>query len=179
VSACPAAFEEHAVLADGTRIFLRPLRPEDAPLLQDLLAHMSEEDRRLRFFAPIRELPEGLRRQLTQVDYKERIALLAFNADDGTILGVVRLAGLPQTKRAEFAVALRSDWKGRGLGWLLMQRMLDLAARLGFAEVFGYVLRDNQRMLEMCREMGFIAAPAPGDAESLIVRRAVSGGRAP
>jgi acetyltransferase len=175
MSAYPAELEEHAVLAGGAAVFLRPLRPEDGPLLQDLLAHMSEDDRRLRFFAPLGRLSERLMRQLMRIDYERQIALLAFDADGGTILGVVRLAAEPDRGRAEFAVAVRSDWQGRGLGWLLMQRMLVLATRLGVAEVFGYVLRDNEHMLAMCREMGFTVAPMPDLAETVIVRRAVSG----
>lgn len=188
MSAYPAELEERATLLDGSEIFLRPLRPEDGPLLQDLLDHMSQEDRRLRFFAPIRRLSARLVRQLTEIDYAHAIALLAFAADGATLLGVVRLAAEPPTlrdrgslgdpadsTRAEFAVALRSDWKGHGLGWLLMHRMLGLATRLGVAEVFGYVLRENERMLDMCREMGFAAAPAPGNPEVVLVRRTVAG----
>lgn len=174
MSAYPAELEEHARIAGGGEIFLRPLRPEDGPLLQDLLDHMSEEDRRLRFFAPISRLSEELTRQLTRIDYERRIALLAFDAGSRTILGVVRLAAEPDPSRAEFAVAVRSDWQGHGLGSLLMQRMLALAARLGVAEVFGYVLRENEHMLQMCREMGFTVMPAPDDAEIVTVRRAVS-----
>jgi acetyltransferase len=173
MSAYPADLEEHTRLPEGIDIFLRPLRPEDGPLLQDLLDHMSEEDRRLRFFAPVSRLSEGLRRQLTQIDYEHRIALLAFDAGTGALLGVVRLADEPGHGRAEFAVALRSDWKGRGLGWLLMHRMLGLAARFGVTEVFGYVLRNNERMLEMCREMGFAVELVPDDAATVLVRRTV------
>jgi acetyltransferase len=173
MSAYPAELEEHAVLAGAAGVFLRPLRPEDGPLLQDLLDHMSEEDRRLRFFAPISRLSEGLLRQLTEIDYERRIALIAFAAGTDTVLGIVRLAAEADRSRAEFAVALRSEWKGRGLGWLLMHRMFDLAARLGVAEVFGYVLRDNEHMLAMCRELGFTVAPLPDNPETVIVRRAV------
>jgi acetyltransferase len=173
MSAYPAELEERVILAGGAAIFLRPLRPEDGPLLQDLLYHMSEEDRRLRFFAPISRLSEGLLRQLTEIDYQRRIALIAFEAGTDTVLGVVRLAAAADASRAEFAVALRSNWKGRGLGWLLMHRMFDLAARLGVAEVFGYVLRDNEHMLAMCRELGFTVAPLPDNTETVVVRRAV------
>jgi acetyltransferase len=174
MSAYPAELEERTRLAGGAEIFLRPIRPEDGPLLQDLLDHMSPQDRRLRFFAPIRRLPEALVRQLTEVDYKTRIALLAFAADSGAILGVVRLSAEPDGNRAEFAVALRSDWHGHGLGWLLMHRMLALAARMGVGEVFGYVLRTNETMLDMCREMGFSVEAAPGEGEAVLVRRAVA-----
>lgn len=174
MSAYPAELEEHVRLPEGGEIFLRPIRPEDGPLLQELLDHMTPEDRQLRFFAPIRRLSERLVRQLTEVDYETRIALMAFTAEGRALLGVVRLAAEPDRSRAEFAVALRSDWQGHGLGWLLMHRMFVLGARLGVAEVFGYVLRGNERMIEMCREMGFTFEAAPGEAEVVLVRRAVT-----
>ncbi|MGH7037323.1 MAG: GNAT family N-acetyltransferase [Stellaceae bacterium] len=171
----PAELEEQVRLGEGVTVFLRPIRRGDGPLLQDLFDHMSPEDRRLRFFAPIRHLSEELVRQLTETDYETRIALLVFASDSGAVLGVARLAAEPDRSRAEFAVALRSDWHGHGLGWLLMQRMLALAARLKFGEVFGIVLRENETMLAMCREMGFTVEAAPGEAEAVIVRRAISG----
>lgn len=170
----PAELEEHVRLGEGVTVFLRPIRRDDGPLLQDLLDHMSPQDRRLRFFAPIRRLSKELVRQLTEADYERRIALLAFAGDSGAILGVVRLAAEPDGRRAEFAVALRSDWHGHGLGWLLMQRMLTLAARLRFGEIFGAVLRENETTLAMCREMGFTVEAAPGEAETVMVRRAVA-----
>ncbi|MGH7111056.1 MAG: GNAT family N-acetyltransferase [Stellaceae bacterium] len=183
----PAELEEQVRLGEGVTVFLRPIRRGDGPLLQDLFDHMSPEDRRLRFFAPIRHLSEELVRQLTETDYETRIALLAFASDSGAVLGVARLATEPPTprdrrsrgdpddkSRAEFAVALRSDWHGHGLGWLLMQRMLALAARLKFGEVFGIVLRENETMLAMCREMGFTVEAAPDEAEAVIVRRRVA-----
>jgi len=171
MTAYPVELEEHAVLRDGTEVFLRPVRGEDGPLLQDLLAHMSEEDRRLRFFGPLRRLSETLSFRLTHVDYQHTIALLAFAAETGAILGVVRLGTETDPRRAEFAVALRSDFKGRGLGWLLMQHMLALAARLGVAEVYGYVLHENERMLRMCRELGFTLASDPTEPEAVVARR--------
>ena len=170
----PAELEERTRLAGGMEIFLRPIRPEDGPLLQDLLDHMSPEARRLRFFAPILQVPEMFVRQLAQIDYKTRIALLAFPADADTILGAVQLAAEPDGNRAEFGVAVRSDWQGRGLGRLLMYRMLALAARLGVNEVFGYVLRTNRAMLDMCRKMGFTVEAAPGEGEAVLVRLPVA-----
>ena len=84
----------------------------------------------------------------------------------------VRLAG--DDRGAEFAIALRSDLKGHGLGWLLMHRMLDLAARRGLAEVHGVVLRENTRMVKMCREMGFAIEAQPSDPTAVNVRRVVT-----
>src|ERR1700680_3030535 len=152
MSTYPAELEEHVRLADGLEVFLRPIRPEDGELLRDLLANMSPE----------------LVWRLSHVDYQHDIALLALAADSGTILGVARLGG--DDHGAEFAIALRSDLKGHGLGWLLMPHMLDLAARRGLAEVHGVVLRENKRMLKMCREMGFAIEAQPSDPTTVVVR---------
>ena len=172
MSAYPAELEERVRLADGLDVFLRPIRAEDGELLRDLVANMSPEDRRLRFFIPLRQLSPELVWRLSHVDYQHDIALLALAADSGNILGVVRLAG--DDRGAEFAIALRSDVKGHGLGWLLMHRMFDLAARLGVAEVHGVVLRENTRMLKMCREMGFVVEPQPNEPTELVVRRLIA-----
>src|SRR5271156_1918489 len=108
----PTHLETMAAARDGTPIAVRPLRPADEPLLQDLFAHMSREDVRLRFFAPMRELSHTLGARLTQLDYERDMALVALH--DGTPLGVARYAADPGQRRAEFAVAVRSDWHGRG-----------------------------------------------------------------
>ena len=177
MSAYPAELEEHVRLADGLEVFLRPIRPEDGELLRDLVANMSPEDRRLRFFIPLRQLSPELVWRLSHVDYQHDIALLALAANSGSILGVVRLAA--DDRGAEFAIALRSDVTGHGLGWLLMHRMLDLAARLGVAEVHGVVLRENTRMVKMCREMGFAIEAEPNDPAAVVASRSVTPGTDP
>ena len=177
MSTYPAELEEHVRLADGLEVFLRPIRQEDGELVRDLLANMSPEDRRLRFFIPLRQLSPELVWRLSHVDYQHDIALLALAANSGSILGVVRLAG--DDRGAEFAIALRSDVTGHGLGWLLMHRMLDLAARLAVAEVHGVVLRENTRMVKMCREMGFAIEAEPNDPAAVVASRSVTPGTDP
>ena len=113
----PAGLEEQVVLPDGTAVLLRPIREDDGPLLRDLFANMTPEDRRRRFFAPMRALSETTVWRLSHVDYRHDIALLALIEAAGTLLGVVRLASEGDNARAEFAIALRSDFKGHGL-WL-------------------------------------------------------------
>jgi len=169
----PAGLEEQVVLPDGTAVLLRPIRENDGPLLRDLFANMTPEDRRRRFFAPMRALSETTVWRLSHVDYRHDIALLALIEATGTLLGVVRLASEGDNARAEFAIALRSDFKGHGLGWVLMERMIRIAAWLGLAELHGYVLRDNEPMLRIAREFGFAIDPDGGDAETVTVRRPI------
>jgi acetyltransferase len=158
----PSELEETVALADGTRFLLRPIRPEDEPQLVAGFAQLSPQSIRMRFFSTMRELPHSLAARLTQIDYDREMALAL--TDPGTpgrqpIYGVVRLAADPDNERAEYAIVVRDDMAGRGLGMLLMQRMLAYAERRDIKEVFGDVLAENKRMLDMARRLDFAAAP--------------------
>src|SRR5271157_3164856 len=80
---------------------------------------------------------------------------------------VARYAADPDNRRAEFAAAVRSDWKARGLGYLLMTRLLDIARQRGVREIYGEVERGNQPMLDLCRSLEFAIVPNPDDAQHL------------
>jgi acetyltransferase len=154
----PRELEGEIALRDGHRLPIRPIRPEDEPLLQDAFHHLTPEDVRLRFFSPLRVLHHDLAAQLAQIDYDRAMAFVVLDgsSDDGaSIVGVARLTADPDRDHAEYAVTVRSDWKGRGLGWALMLKMIDYARSKGIRELFGYVLRENETMLAMSREMGF------------------------
>jgi acetyltransferase len=168
-SSYPEHLESSRALRDGTQVALRPIRPEDEPLLQDLFAHMSREDLRLRFFVPMRELSHTLATRLTQIDYDREMALVAQH--DGATLGVARYAADPNDRRrAEFAVAVRSDWHGRGVGYLLLTRLIEVARDAGIGELFGDMLHENRPMLDMCRALGFSIAANARDPMLTTVR---------
>ncbi|WP_044563630.1 GNAT family N-acetyltransferase, partial [Azospirillum sp. B4] len=82
---------------------------------------------------------------------------------DEAIFGTVRITADPDNEKAEYAVLVRSDMKGKGLGYLLMTRILDYARTRGIREVFGEVLRENVTMLQMCRDLGFKQTDYPDD----------------
>ncbi len=150
-----AAFTHHDVLPDGTRALIRPLRPEDAALYPEFLAHVSPDDLRLRFFAAVKELSPQRISELTHLDYARAMALIAIDEAMGRMLGVVRLHLDDDRKGGEYAVIVRSELKGHGLGWLLMQRMIQYARTIGLGRVHGQVLAENTTMLKMCAELGF------------------------
>jgi RimJ/RimL family protein N-acetyltransferase len=145
----------HDVLADGMRVLVRPLRPQDGALYPDFIAHVTIEDTRLRFFAPIRELSEQRIAELTRLDYTRAMAFIAISEATGEMLGVVRLHLDTDSQGGEYAVIVRSAMKGHGLGWLLMQRMIDYAKAIGLKRIHGQVLAENTTMLHMCRDLGF------------------------
>ena len=157
-----AALTHHDVLPDGTRVLVRVLRPQDAAYYPEFVAHVSRDDVRLRFFTPISELSEDRISELTRLDYDRAMAFIALDEAADVMLGVVRLH-LDQDRRGgEYAVVVRSALKGRGLGWLLMQRMIAYARMLGLKTVHGQVLAENTTMLRMCAELGFDIGDDPG-----------------
>mgnify|MGYP003700681393 FL=1 len=173
----PKALEQSFTLPDGQRIFLRPLRPDDAPGLREGFKHLDPDDVRMRFFAQMREMSPAMAARLTQLDYNREMALAAFPAEGADRsgphsngLGVVRLVADPDNRRAEFAITIRSQDKGRGLGRALMERIMDYAVKRGIAEVWGDVLAGNARMLALCDELGFERA-APSDGIVKVRRR--------
>jgi acetyltransferase len=175
--AYPVWLETTERLRDGTEIQLRPLKPEDEPLLEDLAAHMTPEDLRLRFFAAMHGLSHALAWRLSHIDYERAMALVALK--DGVALGVARFfaEAAPHSEsgsRAEYAIAVRSDWKGRGLGYLLMTRLIAVAREWRIGELSGQVLAENHRMLQMCRELGFSIRTDPSDGRVVQVRKVLA-----
>jgi acetyltransferase len=145
---------EVASLRDGSAVRLRPIGAEDQSRLQDLLDHMSLDDIRRRFFAPIHEFSPQMSWHLSHPDPKREVAIVAVPLDHEELLGVARFAE-EEDHRAEYAIVVRTDMKGHGLGYLMLNRLLDQAREHGIVEVWGDVLRDNDAMLTMARELGF------------------------
>ena len=163
----PSALERRIALADGTPLLVRPVKPEDAPGFERNFEKMRPEDIQHRFFAAMKALPTQLLARLTQIDYDREMAFVAVpppevgQAGDG--YGVVRIAADPDNERAEFAVIVRSDWQGRGLGRALMDLILDYARGRGLGEVWGTILHENTGMIDLVRRMGFTIRTDPDD----------------
>ena len=166
-----AAHEELVRLPTGEEVRLRPMRPEDAPAVQELIHRMTAEDVRMRFFAPIRELGAALLHRLTHPDPEREVAIVVHEEDAPEILAVGRLGAEPGADAIEYALAVRSDMKGHGIGYMLLGRLVEIARQRGYAEIFGLVLRENERMLEMCKEFGFTAHDLPEDPAALRLTR--------
>jgi acetyltransferase len=167
----PKELEHTRELTDGTQEFLRPIQPEDEPALRSFFKRMTPEDMRLRFFSPMKELSHAFAARLTQIDYDREMALVATDpADAADIHGVVRITCDPDNIEAEYAVAVRSDRKGRGLGFLLMQEIIAYARNRGCRRIVGDVLAENRAMLQMCKELGFQSKHAPDDPQVIRVK---------
>jgi acetyltransferase len=151
----PSQWQRHLEVKNGWRIFARPIRPEDEPLIHGFLLHVTSQDFRMRFFAPMKEFPHAFIARLAQLDYARAMAFVAFDEATGELVGVVRIHSDSIYENGEYAILLRSDLKGRGLGWALMQLIIEYAKSEGLKRISGQVLQENQAMLNMCRELGF------------------------
>jgi acetyltransferase len=178
----PRALEREIAIRDGAAFRLRPIRPEDEGALADMVARCTPDDLRLRFMAAVRTLPHQAAARFSQIDYDREMAFVAVEPSapfgTGPIYGVVRLIADPENEAAEFAVLVRSDMKGRGLGTRLMTAILDFARAKGLQRVFGEILRENTTMLDMTRELGFHADPS-GTAGTIHVTIDLASARMP
>ena len=147
---------------DGGDIEIRPIRPEDEPQHRAFLERVTPDDLHLRFFSSRRQLPRTEIARLVQIDYAREMALVATQPDDaGTtqILGVVRAVCDPDNVDAEFAVLVRSDLKGRGLGRLLMDEIVDWLRAHGTQRLVGWVLAQNEAMRKLATDCGLEVDP--------------------
>ena len=150
-----ARFDREIALRDGTRVRMRPIRPDDEPRLAALYDQLSRDTRYQRFFSVMRRLPPDWARFLANVDYERRFALVAEAPDDpDTLIAVARYepAGEPDT--AEVAFVVQDAWQGRGLGLVLFRELLSAAEGNGIRRFRAWVLAENRRMLELITPPG-------------------------
>jgi acetyltransferase len=166
----PNQWEAWAATDNGYRIFIRPVRPADEHLYGAFIAKLSPDDIRFRFLAPRKEFSHKAIARFTQIDYSRAMAFVALDKEQKELLGVARLAADPDYVTGEYAIIVRSDLKGTGIGWALMQHLIAYAEKEGLRELTGDVLADNHPMLEMCRSLGFQISHDPEDLSICKVR---------
>jgi len=149
--------------AGGTDYHIRPIKPSDIELYPDFLARISPDDVRLRFLAPRKAFPDAMLKRLTQLDYSRDMAFVAIETGTGALAGVGRLSCDPDRVVGEYALLVRTDLQGRGIGWALFSRIIDFARAEGVGRIEGFIHRDNTKMLAMSRELGFAVGPHPDD----------------
>jgi acetyltransferase len=159
----PKEFDRPASIGAGTQLRIRPIRPEDEDRLIEMVARMTPDDRRLRFFTQTKGLTHELAARFARIDYDREMALIATPIDGDTVLGVARYAADANMREAEFALAVRSDWHHRGLGQLLMTRLIEAAQSAGIGALYGQVLRENAIMFDLCHYLGFVSENDPDD----------------
>jgi acetyltransferase len=153
---------EQTVQWQGQDIVLRPIRPEDELVHGAFLDSLTPEDARYRFFSTMRHLPHTELARYTHIDYDREMALIALGRDgEGGLhtLGEVRAVADPDNVSAEFAIVVRSEMKGKGLGRLLLERMIAYLRSRGTRELRGETMLDNERMKNLARDCGFTVSP--------------------
>jgi acetyltransferase len=168
----PSQWERHLVLGDDWKVIVRPVRAADEPLI---LVCCSTSARKVCGFASsIRSRGSATRSSPADpsatrsspadpTDYARAMAFVAFDETSADILGVVQVHRGPTGNSGEYAILLKSDLKNRGLGWTLMQMIIEYGKSGGLAQITGEILMENSVMLKMCREFGFEVKTNPAD----------------
>ncbi|MDO8419315.1 MAG: GNAT family N-acetyltransferase, partial [Rubrivivax sp.] len=178
----PASQEREWPMKGGGLYTLRPIRPDDAEILQTFVRGLSQESRYFRFASAMQELPARMLARYTLIDYDREMALVAVvktrhTADDGShteterLVGVVRYITNPDGTSCEFSLVISDDFKGQGLGSRLMLSIIDLARSKGLAEIVGLILANNTAMLRLMRSLGFTVAAFPEDPDFRIATK--------
>jgi acetyltransferase len=164
----PAELEHEVQLRDGRRVPVRPIRPEDAEREVRFFAGLSERSRYHRFMQHLPELPPHMLARFTQLDYDKELALVALH--EGEFVAVGRDAPNPDGRTAEFALTVADAWQGKGLGRALLQRLCDAAREAGYETLYGHILAENREMLDLANRMGFAEVARDG-SETTVARR--------
>ncbi|WP_293605594.1 bifunctional acetate--CoA ligase family protein/GNAT family N-acetyltransferase [Polaromonas sp. UBA4122] len=180
----PARYEQLWPLRGGGEYTVRPIHPDDAQMLQDLMQHLSPESRYFRFISSMVELPPSMLARFTLIDYDREMALVAVFKErragpKGEILETERIVGVsryitnPDQSSCEFALVVADDFNSKGLGSRLMQSIMDVARDKGLTEIDGLVLANNPSMLKLMKGLGFAVKPFAEDPDFKLVTHAL------
>jgi acetyltransferase len=166
----PAELEEEIALRDGTRMRLRPIRPEDSATEQRFFAGLSDRSRYQRFMQYVRELSPQMLSRFTQLDYDRELALVAIPpGNEGEEFAAVgRYAPNLDGRTAEFALVVGDAWQGRGLGRALLERLVRAAREAGYTALYGHILGANREMLELAERLGFAVDSRAGEEVTMV-----------
>ena len=161
-------------MKDGQKVTIRPIRPEDEPLMVNFHEGLSERSVYLRYFSPLKLQQRVAHTRLVRIcfnDYDREIALVAEHKDgDGKsqIVGVARLSKLHTNNAGEFAVVVTDAWQHKGLGTELAKRLIQIGKNEKMARLVAYTLRENKDMQQMCKKVGFKVRTPVGESECVI-----------
>lgn len=176
----PTRYEQVWPLRGGGEYTVRPIRPNDARMLQDLVLHLSPESRYFRFVSSLTELSPSMLARFTLIDYDREMALVAVvkersagadgeMAETERIVGVSRYITNPDHSTCEFSLVVADDFNGRGIGSRLMESIMDVAREKGLSEIDGLVLANNADMLKLMRSLGFAVKRFADDPDFMLV----------
>jgi acetyltransferase len=163
----PTGLRGSMTLPDGRVATIRPIRPEDAAIESAFVHGLSEQSKFLRFMFGLRDLTPSMLSRFTQIDYDRELALIAvIDTPQGEQqIGVVRYTTLPDEETCEFAIVVGDDWQGKGLARRMFTRLIEAARERRLKVMTGVTLRENTRMIELSRSLGFETRTDPEDPE--------------
>ena len=156
---------------DGVRLNVRSAAPEDEPALADFFGQVTPEDLRFRFLTAVRKVGHDFLEPLVNVDHSRTENLLAFDPGTGALVASAMIAADEAMNTAEVAIAVRADFKGKGVGWTLLDHAADYARERGITVLQSIESRDHRQAIGLEKEMGFKASACPGDASLVILSK--------
>ena len=163
----PSGLLDSMELPGGLVATIRPIRPEDAAIESAFVHGLSEQSKFLRFMFGLRDLSPGMLSRFTQIDYDRELALIAVvdTPQGEQQIGVVRYTTLPDEETCEFAIVVGDDWQGKGLARRLFTRLIEAARDRRLKVMTGVTLRENTRMIDLSRSLGFDTRSDPDDPD--------------
>jgi GNAT superfamily N-acetyltransferase len=165
----PATDREDLTTWTGLRLAVRPVTPRDEPLLAELFANLTPEDRRFRFLTSVNVVGHEVLERLTNVDHDRTEDFLAF--DGGRLVAAATFAADQGKQRAEVAISVHPDYKRRGVGWALLGYVTQQAKAKGIGLIESVESRDNIEAIKLEEEMGFQSASLPGDSTLVLLSK--------
>jgi len=153
----------------GFEFHVRPVEPSDKEALAEFFTHVSKDDLRFRFLSAFQEVPGSLLQTLVNVDHDSKEDYLAFDIDDKTIIASAMIGANDDKSEAEVAIAVRSDYKNRGMSWTFLKYVIEEARRNGIKKLESLESRQNHAAIELEKEMGFTARTCPGDSALVLL----------
>jgi acetyltransferase len=164
----PAELEGEVALRDGTRVTVRPMRPEDVELEKRFFDRLSERSRFQRFMQHLPQLPPKMLARFTQLDYDRELALVAVFQNE--FIAVGRYAPNLDGETAEFALVVADAWQGKGLGRILLARLREEARKAGYKALYGNIMHANREMLDLAKHLGFVHDASEGGDVTVVSR---------
>ncbi len=167
----PTQLDQRWPLPGDDHFTIRPIRPDDAQMLQTLVKSLSSESRYFRFVSSMKELPPSMLARFTLIDYDREMALIAQHGD--RVIGVSRYITNPDSHTCEFSLVVADDWGGRGIGSRLMMSLQEVARDKGLQEIVGIVLTQNGGMIRLMSKLGYSIKPFDEDPDFVLVSLAL------
>lgn len=172
----PSDYEQEWPMRSGGKYTIRPIRPDDAEMIQTFVRELSPNSRYMRFISSMRELPSRMLARYTLIDYDREMALIAVHRvrspdpaggikETEQMIGVSRYITNPDLHSCEFSLAIADAFGGQGLGSRMMLSIMDFARNKGLSQIEGLVLSKNTPMLKLMHSLGFTVKPYPEDSD--------------